>query len=129
MNIAERLMALPQNVRSGTLRTFGCWFGRPMDNFHRCVAANMSGNVLSLRFDGDEELEVTDPSDLKVDGEVLRIPTASKVRWSWYFYGKPKTPENLMYYEYRVSGGGVEADTNSPWPTKPTSTEPAVELY
>jgi hypothetical protein len=122
-------MALPEDVRSGTLRTYGCWFGRPMDNYHRCIAASMNGNVLSLRFDGDEELEVTDPSGLAVDGKVLRIPKASKVRWAWYYYGKPKTSDNLLYYEYRYSDAGVQSDTNSPWPTQPTANAPAVELY
>ena len=129
MNIAERLMALPEHVRSGTLRTFGCWFGRPHDNIHRCVAASVEESVLLLRFDRAEELEVTDASDFTVDGDVLRIPKASKVRWSWYDYGRPKTADTLMYYEYRMSDGSVRVETNSPWPEKPVPTEPAVELY
>ncbi len=126
-NIAERFMALDPKVRGGCLRTFGCWFGRPMDNRHRSVSASFDGVVLRILFDDDETLEVWNPSELVV-GEKVKIPKASRVKWSWYFYGEPKTPENLKYYDYRVEDGGVTSDTNSAWPARPSIDEPAVEL-
>jgi hypothetical protein len=108
---------------------FGCWFGRPMDNLHECVGAELELNILRLRFNEGEELEIVDPSELVIDGQVLRIPMATRVRWSWFLYGRAKEPNNLMYYEYRAINGAVESDTNSPWPTSPCASDAAVELF
>ncbi len=62
------------------------------------------------------------------EGTTIKIQKASKVKWSWYYYGKPKEPENLLYYEFVVNGEDVVSTTNSPWSNKPSLDEAAVEL-
>lgn len=128
MNIADQFMALDEKIRSGSLRTYGCWFGRPVDNYHVSKSVSFDGEVLKINFEDGEMLEVSNPSGLVVDGIILKIPKASKVKWCWYFYGKPKSAETLMYYEYWNENGVVMSRTNSPWPNSPMSNESAVEL-
>ncbi len=128
-NIAEEIMKLDVELCSGTLRTFGCWFGRPMDNYHTFESVVFDGEILKIIFDEGERLEVWNPSKLVIDRSVMKIPKASKVKWSWYSYGKAKQPENLFFYEYIVKGNSVSSTTNSPWLNTPTINEMAVELY
>ena len=128
MNIAEEIMALEPSKRSGTLRNYGCWFGRPMDNYHQSESAEFDGEVLKIIFNEGETLEVWSPSNLVIEGTTIKIQNASKVKWSWYYYGKAKEPENLLHYEYIVKGNDVTSTTNSPWPNKPSIHEAAVEL-
>jgi len=78
-----------------------------MDNFHRSCSAEFSGEILKVTFNEGETLEVWNPSKLVVDGTVLKIPKASKVKWSWHYYGKAKTPENLHHLEYIPDGNSV----------------------
>ncbi|MDH3379827.1 MAG: hypothetical protein OEQ39_23130 [Gammaproteobacteria bacterium] len=128
MNIAEEIMKLEPDLRSGTLRTFGCWFGRPMDNYHQVQSAVFDGEVLRITFNEGETLEVWNPSNLVIEETKIKIPKASKVKWSWFYYGKPKEPENLLHYKYVVEGNAVSSTTNSRWPTTPSMDEAAVEL-
>lgn len=128
MSIAEQFMALEQNVRSGSLRTFGCWFGRPMDNYHVSKNASFDGETLKIEFEDGETLEVWNPSDLVIDGITLKIQKAKKVKWSWHMQGQAKSNKTLMYYEYEVSGDTVISKTNSPWPNSPNAKSMAVEL-
>ena len=128
MNIADEIMELEPVKRSGTLRTFGCWFGRPMDNYHRAESATFDGEVLRIVFNEGEILEVWNPSTLVIEETTVKIQTASKVKWSWYEYGKLREPENLLHYEYVVKGNDVVSTTNSLWPNNPSIHEAAVEL-
>ncbi|BCL75622.1 hypothetical protein JHS3_13580 [Jeongeupia sp. HS-3] len=99
-----------------------------MDNCHISKSASFDGEVLKVVFENGEILEITNPFELIVDGTTLKIPEASIVKWSWYLYGEIKSPETLMYYEYRTENGRVVSCTNSPWPTRPIDGELAVEL-
>jgi len=128
MNTADEIMALEPIMRKGTLRTFGCWFGSPRDNYHQVESAEFDGEVLKIMFNEGETLEVLNPSCLEVEGTTIKIPKASKVKWSWYYYGKPKEPQNLLYYDYEVGSHDVKSTTNSPWPNHPSIQESAVEL-
>lgn len=67
MNIADEIMELEPVKRSGTLRTFGCWFGRPMDNCHQAESAKFDGEVLRIMFNEGETLEVWNPSNLVIE--------------------------------------------------------------
>jgi hypothetical protein len=108
MEISKEFMSLEQNIRSGSLCIFGSWFGRPMDNYHKSVQAEFSDSVLKVSFDEGETLEVWDPSGIEVESSILIISNASKVRWSWYYYGKPKTQENLRHREYFLNESNSE---------------------
>lgn len=107
MDIADQFMLHDENIRSGALCMYGFWFGRPMDNLHRSSSAEFDGEVLKVTFDDGETLEVWHPSNLVVERTVLKIPQASKVRWSWHDYGKLKTPDNRHHIEYIFDDGKV----------------------
>lgn len=129
-DIAQEFLTLPKDVHSGTLKFFGAWFGRPMDNVHTPVSAVDRGGKLEVRFDQNETLEIWEPSGLAVDGRTLRIPKAKKVKWSWYYYGRPQTPENLLFEEFEAIEGRVLVRTNSPFAIGEVRIhEPAVEIY
>lgn len=114
MEISDEIMNLEENIRSGSLCMFGCWFGRPMDNIHRSCSANFSNNLLTINFDQGETLEIWNPSKLIIDGNVLKIAKASKIKWSWFYYGKPQTPENLRTQEFIVNGNNVINQNQQP---------------
>lgn len=107
MEISDEIMNLEENIRSGSLCMFGCWFGRPMDNIHRSCSAKFANDLLTINFDQGETLEIWHPSKLIIDGNVLKIAKASKVKWSWFYYGKPKTKENLRAQEFIVNGNNI----------------------
>lgn len=93
--------------KGGSLRFFGEWFGRPYDNFHRPVSAQLDGNVLVILFDGSEKCTVYDPFGIVNEPNDFHIERASKVVWEWYNYGREQVPENLCRRVY------VCADTKS----------------
>jgi hypothetical protein len=107
MNISDEIMMLEENIRSGSLCMFGCWFGRPMDNNHRSCSAMFTTDLLTIKFDQGETLEIWNPSKFIIDDTVLKIPKASKVKWSWFYYGKPQIQENLRTQEFIVNGSDV----------------------
>ena len=93
--IADQIQRALPNLKSGTLRMFGDWFGKPWDNFHTLVSAEAEGNCLVLTFDAGETLRVWDPAGFEGDAATFRIQRASRVRWQWYYYGRPHLPEDL----------------------------------
>src|SRR4029434_8447953 len=87
--IARSIEALPERNRSGSLQIWGEWFGRTMDNVHTCVSCKAGSDHIVLSFDGGERLTVWNPEAVKTRGFTLRIPGASRVRWEWFYYGRP----------------------------------------
>ena len=122
-------MTLEPSVRSGSLCIFECWFGRPMDNHHQIQSATFDGEVLKLAFDEEETLEIWNPSELAIHRTSLKIYYASKVKWSWYYYGKPIQPDNLFFKEYIVKDEKVLTNTNSTTTDEPNINAAAVELH
>lgn len=130
--MAARIGESLPKVKSGTLSFFGDWFGRPMDNFHRIVDARAEGNCLVISFDQGEVLRVWNPVGLVVSEKLFRIAEASRVRWEWYYYGRPQVAENLLFREYFVENGFVNRKSNANWEggEKRLRIEgPAVELH
>jgi len=115
---------------SGSLCVYGDFFGRPYDNVHRAIAATLDPEGCALiGFDDHETLRVWDPEGIHIGAGEFRVERASKVRWEWYSYGDPRTPENLYFIEHRVVGDNVEASTNSrPSSFNPHLSRPAIEL-
>lgn len=107
MKLSDEIMNLEENIRSGSLCMFGCWFGRPMDNIHRSCSATFENDLLTIKFDQGETLEIWNPSALTTDGAVLKIKKASRVKWSWYYYGKLQVQENLHSQEFIVHRSNV----------------------
>ena len=99
---------MPASERWGALCFFGEWFGgRPYDNQHTLTDLSGDEDYVLLTFDEGETLGVSDPQGVSVVDDGLRIARASRVRWEWFYYGRPKTPDNRYSIEYRVDSEGV----------------------
>ena len=128
--IAKRINAAA-SLKVGSLRFWGEWFGKPNDNCHRVVGCSAESNTLLIEFDDGGKLTVVDPAGLELSTTTFAIRDASSVRWEWFYYGRPQTPENLYFYEHRRRGKTIDATTNVDWYTpglSPTVTENAVEV-
>lgn len=93
--------------KGGSLRFWGDCFGRPFDNFHRPVSAELDGGALVIRFDGGEKCVVFAPSGIVNERDIFRVESADKIIWEWYYYGRPRTPENLRKREYTRAGNSI----------------------
>jgi hypothetical protein len=133
-DLANQLAAILPDVKRGALRFWGDWFGRPFDNGHLLVGCQASDDCLRLRFYEGEVLAVWNPSDVQITETTFRIGSATALRWSWFYYGRPKTPENLYYLDYAQQDGGIIFRTNwdtipgKGWLGKDASSYPAVEM-
>ena len=130
--IANRIRKALPNIKCGTLRFWGSWFGRPYDNQHRIVDCEGEGEILLVRFDGSELLSVFSPRNVSFNEQTFRIDDAARVRWEWFYYGRSKTPENRYFEEFtKQQAGLIVGETNADWYTpnlKATSSEAAVEI-
>jgi hypothetical protein len=105
--IAKDITAVLPHVKDGSLRFWDEWFGRPFDNCHRLMECNATDGCLRLRFDEDEILAVWNPTGVEIDETTFRIGSATDVRWTWYYYGRTKTSENLRYRDYAQGDGWI----------------------
>lgn len=108
LNINHALGQLP----SGSLRFFGYWFGRPMDNNHVITDAISKGTCLILRFDQGESLRVWDPREPAIDSQLFTIATASRLRWEWFPYDGLQVPDRLHYRNYIMKENGLFIEGN-----------------
>ncbi|MDE6733776.1 MAG: hypothetical protein K2J77_12995 [Oscillospiraceae bacterium] len=88
----------------GSLCFWGEWFGRPYDNIHRPVSAELSESVLTIRFESGEKCTIFEPSEIVNEPNDFHIAHASIIVWEWYYYGREHTPENLCRREYTNDG-------------------------
>jgi hypothetical protein len=131
LQIAGVINRQPNAVKSGTLRIWGDWFGRPHDNQHRVVAAEVNGTQLRVLFDQDEVLLVQEPAGSAIDGSSFRITAAQRVRWEWFYYGRAHTAANRYFLEYARDGKQLHCTSNVDWYVPAFETNlslPAVEL-
>jgi hypothetical protein len=129
--ICDRLTALLPHAKRGSLRSWGQWFGRPMDNVHQIVRCEADGDTLRLWFDDGEQLTVDTPSGFEASRDAFWISNANRVRWEWFYYGRPQTPENLYFQEFTRTAEGISATTNVDWykpNLQPSIREKALEV-
>ena len=129
--MAANVSACLPNVKAGALCFWGEWFGRPYDNIHQIVSCEAEGEVLKLHFNEDETLFVWLPRGLKADQKTFRISDAAKVRWEWFYYGRPKVESNRYFMEFTKHGNAITATTNVNWYVphlEPNQTSAAVEM-
>ena len=100
-----------------TLGFWGNWFGKPYDNIHRVTMMQLkeNENCLLITFDKDERLFIWKPKGIKVSDSRFLIKNAFRVKWEWFYYGKPKVNENLYYQEFTKKGLIITAKTNVDW--------------
>jgi hypothetical protein len=121
----------------GSLKVYGDWFGGREDSIHTVLEGHVdeAGNFV-LQFREGERLIVSNPKGCTFEpktarGPWLRIERATRVRWEWYYYGRPRQPDNLFVEEHWISGTDVEASSTFHWHEQrfsPTLLEPAVEF-
>jgi hypothetical protein len=130
--MGERIRELLPNVKGGSLRFWGVWFGKPHDNFHTLLRCETTENILKLFFDRGETLSVWSPIRMAADKSTFRIDQADRVRWEWFYYGRPKTAANLFFEDFVRTGQTVDASTNIDWYSPDLSADlslPAVEIF
>jgi hypothetical protein len=135
MNEAAKIVdqiqrALPR-VKRGSLRFWGNWLGRPYDNSHSLVGCEAQQDILRMHFHEDEVLTVWFPKRFTLDDSTFRINDAERVRWEWFYYGRPKTDANRFFRDFMKTGETVVASTNASWHTlemKMDLSLPAVEI-
>jgi len=127
--IADLIQNALPNLKSGALRLWGQWFGRPYDNIHTITGASSRDELLEVRFDNGEVLRIFEPTGALVCAARFTIGGASRVRWEWNAYGNP--PGRRCFEEYVRNGANVDATTDVDWYTptlRPSSAKPAVEI-
>lgn len=129
--IAERIRSALPVLKTGALRFWGEWFGRPYDNIHQVVGCEADADILKIHFNEGETLWIWSPNSCVADGQSFSIKDADRVLWEWFSYGKPKTSANLSFEDFVRSGDGVAGTTNVDWykPNfQPSLDLPAVEI-
>jgi hypothetical protein len=132
--IAKNITEILPRVKRGPLQFWGQSFGRPGENSQCLVACDATDDCLRLRFSGDEVLAVWNPADLKIDETTFRIVSATAIRSTWYYFDRPKTPDNLRYWDYAQHDGRIAFRTNwntvpgSGWLEPDAASYPAVEM-
>ena len=129
--LAARISEAIPNVKRGTLRFWGQWFGRPYDNVHTLVRCDAEENILRLYFNEGEVLSVWSPRNLQLDDSTFRISSAERVRWEWFYYGRPKLPSNCYFLDFMRSGKEIAATSNVDRDTPDRqlkASHPAVEI-
>ena len=116
-------------MKSGSLRFWGHWFGRPYDNLHSIVDAAANADSLALHFNCGELLQIDGAKKVVVEAQRFVVEDALRVRWEWNTYGNP--PGRRYYQEYVRRADHLAAETYVDWyhsVLRPCETEAAVEI-
>lgn len=127
----EEFLIIYSHQIAGALCVFGDQFGRAEEDWHTVTGYEAKKDYLKLYFKEGETLEAWQPAGLKIEGGKFMMQHAVRVRWEWFYYGRPPLPENRYYREHVVKDGGVTATTNVTWYVPefaPSLDAPAVTL-
>jgi hypothetical protein len=127
----EQFLAVHAREIEGALCVFGDPFGRVAEDWHKVTGYEAKQDYLKLYFKEGETLEVWHPSGLKLEGEKFLIQHAQRVRWEWFYYGRPQTAENRYHREHLVKGDAITVTSNVTWYApefSPSLAKPAVTL-
>ena len=106
--IAENVRRALPNVKRGTLRFWGAWFGKPYDRLHTLLRCEAKEDVLRLYFDQGEVVSVWLPRGFSMDESTFLIATAERVRLEWFYDGLPEIDGNLFFEDFDKTGYLVE---------------------
>lgn len=97
------------SLKRGTLKFWGEWFGRSMDNYHIIVNIQFKSleNALILTFNEGETLTIWNPEKINSDSSKFYIKSATKIRWKWFSYGQPEILQNLYYKQYEKQDNSI----------------------
>lgn len=113
--ICQRLSPDGRRSLHGSLRIWGHWFGKPYDNDHAIVACTVANASLELLFDEGETLSIWEPRGLQLPSSGFSILSASRVRWEWFYYGRPQIPANRYFLDYAWTSGQMTLESNVDW--------------
>ena len=66
-------------------------------------------------FDQNEKLTIWEPKNIFEAKTYLKILSAGKIEFEWYYDGKVQKPENLYHLTYDKTSGKMETETNVDW--------------
>ena len=52
-----------------------------------------------------------------LDHQTFRIQNAARVRWEWFYYGRPKTDQNRYFMDFTRTVHRIDAQNNVDWCT------------
>ena len=110
MDLAAAYMALPKEIRGGSICIYGDYFGRPLDSCVEPLAATYEEDLLTITFEGGLMVEVWEPQGVGVEGIVYTIERARRVRLT---HTRPG-PEgaDVRYRDYTLVDGKLTIDSN-----------------
>lgn len=130
---AELFTGQLPDIMCGSIAVFGDIFGGGIDNIHTVISAEAAlySDRLVVRFYEGETLEVWNPVDVAVGADVFRIGDATRVRWEWFYYGRPRIESNRQFIDHVKSGRRVETTyrtIGAPPRLIPIAERPAVKI-
>lgn len=96
-------------LKSGSLRFWGDWFGRPMDNIHTVVRTEFftRENRLVLHFAEGETCTIYEPTCIVNEEDEFHIKNAARIEWEWHAYGKEPSEKTLCKRIYTRKDNNV----------------------
>lgn len=88
--LAREYMALPPDVRAGSLCFYGYHLGRPLDCGYAPLAVVSSDEYLRIDYEGGWIVEIWNPSAFRVEGICLHVDFADRLRLSREWQGELK---------------------------------------
>ena len=99
-----------------TFSIWNCGPGRPFDNEYMLVDRSYKDDTIVLSFDDGEKCVIMNPINIIETDSCLRIEKASKILWSFYYYGKPKSDDTLITIQYELlDNGQIQIAENGPF--------------
>lgn len=120
-------------TKQGSFRFWGDWFGRPLDNSHKCVSASYENGLLMADFADGETLTVYGAKGVYSDEGKFYITDADMIVWEWYLYDEPEEESSRRFIEYKKLPDGRIKKTSDLGSGIPQYIDPeganAAELY
>lgn len=114
-DIAESIRRVIPDLKWGPMWLWGQSLGRPGEDGHKLIGCEAVNDCLRLKLESDEVLAVWNPLDVKITTRRFRIGSAESIRFTRYYCGRPKLPENILYRDYALHDGLVLFRTNEEW--------------
>jgi len=129
--VSEIVQRLP-TLKRGSLSAYGDIFGGRIDNIHIVTGAHALGSSgVGIEFNDGETLAVWNPDGATISEVEFKIRTASRVRWEWFYYGRPHVPENRYFIEHVRTDDDISVTTDVDWGPNsfaPSAQRCAIEL-
>jgi len=113
--LADSIRKVIPDLKWGSMLLWGQSLGRPGEDGRLLIGCEAINNCLRLRFEDDELLAVWNPQDVKITTKRFRIGSAENMRFTTYYQGRQRLPENILYRDYALQEGTIRFRTNEPW--------------